>query len=544
MKKDTFLKGALISTFCIVFSKILGIIYVIPFYAIIGASGRALYGYAYNMYSLFLNFSTVGIPLAVSKLVSEYHTLGYETTKEKTYKLALKITLITAILSSVALFIFAPTIAHSIIGDIQGGNTKEDIAFVLRVASTAIIFVTILSGMRGYLQGHKFITVSSISQVIEQFIRIIVIIAGSFVSIKLWGTKEAVGVAVFGATIGGIAALLYLEKHMRAYRKTQPKAIVKKEEKNITTKYLFKQIIIYTIPFIIVSIAVSLYNTIDMFTIVKALVKYGNMTIEQSEMVLSVISTWGAKLNSIVTSVAAGVIVAVLPNVASDYVKANKEEVSNKINKTLQVVIYFILPMVCGLSFLATPVWKVFYGSNELGVSVFTYSIFTSLFYSIFLNVNTIMQSVHRHKIANIAIGIGIILKLVLTVPLIILFAKIDFIPTYYGSITATILAYIVPIMICLIDLKKNRSVHFKDTIYKIGYCLFSCMIMIGSLLILKMILPIDGSKIYSFVVIATYALLGASVYLYLTNKFNVFQSIFECNPKEFINRKLRKNKK
>lgn len=543
MKKDTFLKGALISTFCIVFSKILGIIYVIPFYAIIGTNGRALYGYAYNMYTLFLNFSTVGIPLAVSKLVSEYHTLGYENVKERTYKLALKVTLITAVLSSIALFVFAPTIAHSIIGDIQGGSSKEDIAFVLRIASTAIVFVTILSGMRGYLQGHKFISVSSISQVIEQFIRIIVIIAGSFVAVKLWGTKEAVGVAVFGATVGGIAALIYLGKHMRAYRKSEPKTKIKEEEKNITTKHIFKQIITYTIPFIIVSIAVSLYNTIDMFTIVKALVQYGSMAIEESEMVLSVVSTWGAKLNSIVTSVAAGVIVAVLPNVASDYVKSNKAEVSNKINKTLQVVIYFILPMVCGLSFLATPVWKVFYGTNELGVSVFSYSIFTALFYSIFLNVNTIMQSVNRHKIANISIIIGIILKLTLTVPFIMLFSKIDFIPTYYGSITATILAYLIPILICLIDLKKNRSVNFKDTIYKIGYCLFACLVMLGILFLLKTIFPISGNKIYSFVVIGVYALLGAGIYLYLTNKFNIFQSIFECNPKELINRKLKKKK-
>lgn len=541
MKKDTFIKGALISTFCIVFSKILGIIYVIPFYAIIGQEGRALYGYAYNIYTLFLNFSTVGIPLAISKLVSEYHTLEYEHIKEKTYKLALKITLITAILSSIALYIFAPNLAYSIIGDIQGGSSKESITFVFRVSSTAIVFVTILSGIRGYLQGHKFISITSISQVIEQFVRIVVIIIGSYIAMKLWGTKEAVGIAVFGATVGGISALIYLLKHMRIYRKNSPKITIKDEEKNITNKYLFKQIIKYTIPFIIVSIAVSLYNTIDMFTIVKALVKYGGMHVEKAEMVLSIISTWGAKLNSIVTSVAAGVIVAVLPNVASDYVKSNKTEVSNKINKTLQIIIYFILPMVCGLSFLAVPVWKVFYGTNELGTSVFSYSIFTALFYSVFLNVNTIMQSVNRYKVANTSIAIGIFFKIVLTVPLIILFSKISFIPTYYGSITATIISYSISIIICIFDLKKSCSVNFKDTIHKIGYCLLSCIIMIILMTILKMILPLNGSKVYSFIVIIVYTLFGGSLYLYLTNKFYVFQNIFDCNPKELIKKKLKK---
>lgn len=56
MKKDSFIKGAVVATACIVLSKILGIIYVIPFHAIIGEKGRALYGYAYNIYMLFLNF--------------------------------------------------------------------------------------------------------------------------------------------------------------------------------------------------------------------------------------------------------------------------------------------------------------------------------------------------------------------------------------------------------------------------------------------------------------------------------------------------------
>lgn len=541
MKKDTFLKGALISTFCIVLSKILGIIYVIPFYAIIGQEGRILYGYAYNIYTLFLNFSTVGIPLAVSKLISEYHTLGYEQVKEKTYKLSIKITLITAILSSIALFVFAPNIAHSIIGDIQGGSSKEAIAFVLRMSSTAIVFVTILSGMRGYLQGHKFISITSISQVIEQLVRIVVIIVGSYITVRLWGTIEAVGVAIFGATVGGISALIYLGKYMRMYRKNAPKTKVKEEEKTIDNKYILKQIIKYTIPFIIVSIAVSLFNTIDMFTIVKALVNHSGLPIDNAETILSVISTWGAKLNSIVTSVAAGVIVAVLPNVASDYVKNNKQEVSNKINKTLQIVIYFILPMVIGLSFLAEPVWMVFYGTNSLGVSVFTYSIFTALFYSIFLNINTIMQSVDRQKVANVSIAIGIGFKFILNIPFIILFSKISFIPTYYGSITATILSYLIAIIICIADLKKNRSVDFKSTIYKVGRCLFSCMVMLILMLTLKMFLPIGGSKIYSIIMITIYTLFGGSIYLFLTYKMNVFQEIFDCNPKELIKKKLKK---
>ena len=71
MKKSGFLAGAAISTIGIVLCKIIGLVYVIPFYAIIGTQGGALYSYAYSIYSVFLTLSSTGIPLAISKMVSE-----------------------------------------------------------------------------------------------------------------------------------------------------------------------------------------------------------------------------------------------------------------------------------------------------------------------------------------------------------------------------------------------------------------------------------------------------------------------------------------
>lgn len=541
MKKDSFLKGALVATFCIVFSKILGIIYVIPFHAIIGTNGRALYSYAYNMYMLFLNFSTVGIPLAISKIVSEYHSLGYEDAKKRTYRIAIKITFVMAIVSTIALVVLAPTIANTIIGDIQGGNSKEDITFVLRVSASAILFVTMLSGVRGYLQGHKYITASSVSQVIEQFVRVVIIIAGSAIAVKLWGTKEAVGIAIFGATAGSIAALLYLEAKMKKQRKEEKTVPITKEEKKLTNKFLTKQLLQYTVPFIIVSVAVSLYNTIDMLSIVKPLMKYGNLSVQNAEMVLSIISTWGAKLNSIVTSVAAGVVVAVLPNITSDYVKKDYTSVEGKINKTLQMILYFVLPMVIGLSFLAEPVWYLFYGKNPLGVHVFSYSIFTALFYSLFLNIHTIMQSVDHHKVANISILSGLGAKLCLTVPLIILFSKIPWIPTYYASITATIIAYIIPITISLINLKRSLHISFKQTFKKAGGMIISCIIMVILLTLLTFIIPLSGGKFYSLFIVALYACIGGIVYFILTSRMHIFEDIFECSLNTFIQRKFRR---
>ena len=86
MKKSNFIQGAMIATVSIIICKILGLIYVIPFYSIIGSKGGALYSYAYSIYSIFLSLSTCGIPVAVSRLISEYNALQEYSIKERIYK--------------------------------------------------------------------------------------------------------------------------------------------------------------------------------------------------------------------------------------------------------------------------------------------------------------------------------------------------------------------------------------------------------------------------------------------------------------------------
>ena len=189
MKKNSFIGGALIATMDIFIVKIIGLLYVIPFNMIIGEQGGALYGYGYNVYNLFLSISSAGFPFAISKLTSEYNSLGLKKAVRDTYKIAIKIILIISISVFLLLFIFAPQIGKLIIGDATGGNTYEDIAFVIRMVSFAILVVPFLSVTKGFLQGHKYITPTSVSQVIEQIIRVAVILLGSYLALKVFNLK-------------------------------------------------------------------------------------------------------------------------------------------------------------------------------------------------------------------------------------------------------------------------------------------------------------------------------------------------------------------
>lgn len=544
MKKSSFINGAFIATFGIFLSKFLGIIYVIPFYQIIGEENGSLYGYAYTIYNLFLSLSIIGLPSAMSKIVSEYNTLGYYHTKERAYKIGSIIVLILGILSFLILFIFAPFIAKAIIGDNIGGNTIEDITFVVRIISTAILFVPTLSISKGYLQGHKFISPPSFSQVLEQIIRVLVIIIGSYTFLNIFhlGMTNAIGIAVFGATAGAIGALLYILNKIKKNRKELNRdALQKREERDITTKQLVKKIITYAVPFIIFGITSSLYEFVDMVTVINTMTNYLGYTINEAESIIGVINTWGNKLNSIVIAISMGLTTSLIPNITSSFTAGKLDDVKRKINQALQVLFFIGVPITVGLSFLSVPVFKAFYGANTWGPLVFKFSVFIALFTCIF-NISVVMtQAINKYKTVYISILSGVLFKIIFNVPFMMLTKYIG-IDAFYGSILATILGLALTTIINLYTLKKEIKVNYKNTLKLLLKVIISLITMLLSLTLLKLFIPLDNSsRLISILIVIIYAVVGALIYFIMTNKLKVIDEIF---GKNFISKILNKFKK
>ena len=391
MKKNSFIQGAVVATFAIILCKILGILYVIPFNAVIGEQGGALYGYAYNIYSIFITISQAGIPLAMSKIISEYHTLGYYNAKEKAFKIGKYLLFGIGLISFLVLFVLAEDIGSLIIGDIQGGNTKEDVAFVIRVISTAILVIPLLSVTRGYFQGHRFITPTSFSQIVEQLIRVLIIVIGSFVMYKVFNFSltATVGCSVFAATIGGVASYLYLLYKKKKSKKEFLVQKTKVKEPKITNGQIIKKIFSYALPLIMIDLFRSLYNSVDVVMLVKTLVNDIGYNVSDAESVMSIISTWGLKLNMIIISIVTGLMTSLIPTLTSSFVKNDMEEVKNKINKTYQIILVLAIPMTVGLSLLAKPVWTIFYGNSVFGPLTYQYLVFVALITAIFTATTT-----------------------------------------------------------------------------------------------------------------------------------------------------------
>ena len=320
MKKNSFIEGTIIATICIVLVKILGMLYVIPFYAIVGSTGAALYAYAYNIYGLFLEIATAGVPNAVSKIINEYNTLGHQEAKVRTFRIGKRLLGFFAVFAFIILFVFAPQISNLIIGDLTGGNTIEDVTFVIRCVSFALLIFPFLSVSRGFFQGHNIIFVSSVSQVIEQIARVVVIICGSYIALK-WlhlDLTTVVGVAVFGAFIGGLCAFFYVYGKLKKNKKEL--ALDQKFEvrDEVSNREIIKKIIKYAIPIVIVSIAFTIYNNVDMILVLRTM-DYLGMDASDVEFIASGISTWAPKISIVVTSIALGLSASLIPNMVEAF---------------------------------------------------------------------------------------------------------------------------------------------------------------------------------------------------------------------------------
>lgn len=541
MKRTGFLAGAAISVIGIVICKVIGLVYVIPFYAIIGTQGGALYSYAYSIYNVFLNLATSGIPVAMSKVVSEYNEMKFYNTKERVFKIGLKVISILCVISFLVLFIFAPEVANMIIGGVEGGNSTEDVAMVIRVISTAVLVVPFLSVSKGYLQGHKIMQVSSIADILEQLARVIVILAGSFLTLKVFNLSlnTAVGVAVFGATVGALVAYFYVFLKIKKAKDLKRHEKATLAEKKITDKDLIRKIIFYAMPFVIISLLQSVYVLVDVFTVVKGLVGLGYTT-AISENVVSVIQTWGSKLNMIVMSISTGIITSLIPTIASAWAVKNIKEVNGKITQALQSLFLVVIPLSVGISFMSQAVWTVFYGYDELNSSIFKLLILSQIplsICSVMVNTN---QTMNNTKATVTALGGSLIFKILLNVPFMHLFSFLG-LESYYATITLNILIDTTASIYLLRKVKKETNINYLQTIRTLIKVVMCTLIMILGLSIMNLFIPsYSVNRFGSILYIILYGIVGIAIYFFVAYKSNTISDIV---GKDFVNKILSKFK-
>ena len=252
-KPNTFFGGAAILAVGILVVKLIGMFYKIPLLNIIGEQGSADFNNAYNIYAVLLTISTAGLPVAVSKLVSEANALGRRNQVRRTFRLALALFLVLGVLSFLVMFFGSEQLA---------GMMNDSMAAPgIRALAPAVICVGCLSAFRGYAQGHGSMTPTAVSQIIEALCKLTVGLGLAFWLVNHGAdASHAAAGAITGVTVGTIVALAYMLMNFLVTRGQESQLSNDQPEE---ASAILKNLLMIAVPITISSSMVGIVTVID-----------------------------------------------------------------------------------------------------------------------------------------------------------------------------------------------------------------------------------------------------------------------------------------
>lgn len=444
MKGSPFLRGTFFLTMATMISKMLGFIYVIPFTAMVGTGGYVLYTYAYRPYTIMLSIATMGLPLAVSKMVSKYNELDDYYTVKRVLKSGLVFMGCMGVLSFLLLYCLAPYLAKVVIdsGD-QTGNSVTAVTYNIQIVSFALLIVPSMSLLRGFFQGFQSMGPSALSVVVEQFFRMLTILIGSFAVLQLYrgSTALAVGVATFGAFVGAVAGLgILITYYLKRRRHLKKKEIMSVPQTTKSFFALYKELFAYSIPFIVVGLAIPLYQTIDTFTINKLLMQVGYLQ-REAEKINAVIGLVQMVV-LIPVSVATAFSMSLVPEMTKAYTAKNDQLLYKHFTRTNLLVVFLTIPASLGMMVLAEPIYTLLFGTGNdpaLGSVILRYYAPACILFSLFSVTAAMLQGINQQGKTVIGLFIGIGIKVVLNIVLLPQFDYISFIIATYVGYTVSV---------------------------------------------------------------------------------------------------------
>lgn len=440
---SSLMKGTAILTVGLFLSKVLGLIYIFPFYAIVGEENIGLYQYAYIPYNIMLSIAIAGLPIAVSKFVSKYNALGDYDAGRRLVKTGTLLMIVTGIVSFLIMNALATPIAQIVIADDDQAFTVEQVANVLRWVSYALLVVPFMSLVRGYLQGYGHFMPTSVSQLLEQIVRIIFLLGGSFLVIKVFDgeVETALNLSVFAAFIGalgGLVALFYYWRKLRPEIKAQQ--VKAPKEQQLPYAVMYKEIFKYALPVVFVGLGSSLFQLVDMLTFNRAMIA-GGVEPKVTDIYFTMLNFLTQKIVMIPVMLATGFSMAIIPTVTKYYTQGNIVSVRAAMDKIYQVLLFITVPAAVGISLLAEDLYHFFYSQSDMGTQVLAHYAPLAILFALFSVTAALLQGIDYQKWVVFSLLVGVLTKTILNVPLIKLMS-VD------GAILATAIGYIVTIAI------------------------------------------------------------------------------------------------
>lgn len=537
-KKTTFMGNVLIILFSQIVVKLLGVVYTL-FTTNTQGFGNEGNGYnsaGYQIYTLLLAISSVGIPNAISKMTSAKNAVGDYKGAQKIYKSALILFSIIGIIASSMLFFGSELIADNII---KMHNAK----YVLMALAPSIFFVCVSSVIRGYFVGMQDMQATSRSQILEQIFKCVFTIGiVYFMSIHTFFPNDkdlnaammAAG-ANFAATISAVLStiyiiIFYLKRRNGIYAKIKSSTV---ESKSTPLFKMFKSILLISIPISLSSIIAAINRIIDTATITRgieiafasvipahsSIAAIFNPTMEQltEEAVrLAGVLAKSDTLINLPTSLNLSFATVLVPSISAALARGEKKEASRFVSYSLLISILIIMPCAVGYIALGQPIYQILYPNVPDGYQLLQLSALSLVFIALNQTISGSLQGIGKIYVPATGLLLGCIAKFILNT-ILIRQPSINI----YGAPIGSIVCQIISFAYCFTMLSKNVSIKLNLKKYVLKPLSCSLVMGISAYFAHKAILYITGVNIIALICSIIIAVIVYAFMILLTNSLS-----------------------
>lgn len=335
--------------------KVVGVLYRIPLAAYIGGEGIGIYSKVFPSYNLLLTISSAGIPVAISRMVAHYVTRDDPRNAKRIFGVAMPALTALGLIATILLIC-----GSGMLSDRCG--TPEARGGYLAIAPS-LLFVCVMSAFRGYMQGHRIMLPTAISQLIEQVGKV-----GVALPMAIWGMRAggpALGAAgaLLGTSIAEGAALLYMAvKHLLSRRAF---AQVAQDESAavLSRKRIAIRLATISIPITLGACIVPLAGWIDSFMLTN-LMEGGGMDTTEALVRYGLYSGMVLTLINVPTALAMAMSTNLVPAISAGMARGDKDYVSRESITGLRIAAVIGFPCAVGMSILAKPILFLFYSGS------------------------------------------------------------------------------------------------------------------------------------------------------------------------------------
>ncbi len=402
---QTFVKGALILTSAGLSVRLMGAGLRVFLGAILGDEGIGLYQMAYPVYTALLAISTAGIPIAVSKLVSENIAKRDYQGAFRVFKTALAMLTLLGAFFSLLLFFGAETF-------IQVLELDPRAYYPLLTVSPAIFIVSIMASFRGFFQGQQEMQPTAFSQIIEQLGRIAIAITLVYLLIP-YGLEYAAAGATFGAVSGAILSLLVLLLLFFGRRRQFAGAIKKQVVlRDFSHLDVVVRIAKFSIPITLASLVIPLVNMVDLAVVPNRLL-FAGFSRPEATALYGQLTGMANPVIQFPVIMTISLAMSLVPAISEAQTLNNRGLIIHRTNLAMRLTMFFSIPAAFGLFVLAEPATLVLYDNVQAAYPLSILA-FATIFLSLYTATSGILQGMGRtmEPVKNMLLGAAVKLLL------------------------------------------------------------------------------------------------------------------------------------